>query len=106
MDSRSEKKFGINIARNIRAIQWLKCELLEGITSLYKAMEKGVKERIEDSLSVLIIVTYLLAKRLGFNFSYLESEILLKVDELIGNGDHELFREDLVALKEHLRQRK
>lgn len=106
MDSGNKKTFNIDIARNIRAIQWLKCELLEGITTLYKAMEKGAKERIEDSLSVIIIVTYLLARRLGFSYSYLDSEIMLKIDELIGNGEQETFQEDLVSMKEYIRQRK
>jgi len=55
-----------DIARNIKTIEWLKTELIAGVSSLFKGMLKNNNELIADSLANIIVGCYLLGKRLAF----------------------------------------
>ena len=44
-----------DIARNIKTIEWLKSELVTGISSLFKGMLKNNDELIADSLANIVI---------------------------------------------------
>ena len=68
-----------DITKNIRVIEFLKSELLTGVASLYQSLIKGTKvgqEVLVDILANLILVTYLLGKRLGLAFSVIDSKIM------------------------------
>jgi len=71
---------GIDISRNIRAIENLKAELLETVGRLYRAMcqedESGDSQaRISEELGSLIVKSYVLGKRLGISYPALEAEL-------------------------------
>ena len=59
----------INIAKNVRTIEWLKAEMVTGLGSLFKAMVKNQEEVILDALASLIMGCYFLGKRLGFAYN-------------------------------------
>lgn len=100
---------GSEITKNIKIIEWMKTEILMSIGDLFNLLFKGVKpldETLQDTLANIIMITYLLAKRLGINFK----EIDYKVREKIKIGideDHSVERwyGDLSNLKKHMDNR-
>lgn len=68
----------IDITKNIKVIEWLKSELLTAIASLFDILVKGVhnsQEAILDILANIILVTYLLGKRLGLSFESIDAKV-------------------------------
>jgi len=73
---------GIGITKNIKLIEWLKSELLNGISALYQLLLKGSKdsqEVITDTIANIILVSYLLARRLGITFAAVDLKIKSKI---------------------------
>ena len=90
-------KFNRNsdITKNMKLIEWMKNEILMSVSELFNILFKGV-----------IMITYLLAKRLGISFN----EIDYKIKEKISLGikeDHsiEKWYGDLTNLKNHIENR-
>lgn len=99
----------IDITRNIKIIEWLKSELLTDIANLFKILVNGVREEIHDTvsetLSNIILISYLLGKRLGISYNAIEIKIENKIKlGLIENHDVEKYYGDLSELKRHLNQ--
>lgn len=72
----------VDITKNIRVIEWLKSEILTAIATLFQLLVKGVQnsqDAILDVLANIILVTYLLGKRLGFNFERIDEKLESKV---------------------------
>lgn len=97
----------IDITRNIKIIEWLKSELLTDIARLFKALVNGVKGEVHDSvsetLSNIILICYLLGRRLGISYNSIEMKIENKVKlGLIENHDVEKHYGDLTELSKHL----
>lgn len=97
----------IDIARNIRTIEWLKTELLAGISGLFRALLRGSEEAIIDGLAGLLITCYALSRRLGTSFGKLDARVEAKVRANIGEG-HEIEKwyGDLSALLRYVEERK
>ena len=97
---------GSDVTRNVKIMEWMKTELLMSLGDLFNLILKGVKpldEALQDTLANIIMITYLLAKRLGISFT----EIDYKVKEKIKLGiseDHSVERwyGDLSELKKHI----
>lgn len=96
----------IDVTKNIKMIEWLKSELLTTIASLYELLVKGVKdsqEALVDVLANIILVTYLLAKRLGVNFARIDMKIEDKIKlGLLEKHKIEEWYGDLSDLKQYL----
>jgi len=97
----------IDITRNIKIIEWLKSELLTDMAGLFKILVNGVKEEVHDTvsdrLSNLILISYLLGKRLGISYNAIEIKIENKIKlGLIENHDVEKHYGDLTELAKHL----
>ncbi|HEY8344696.1 MAG TPA: MazG-like family protein [Bacillota bacterium] len=84
-------KQGIDISRNIRIIEWLKSELLDGMAALFRALLKNNEGLIGDSLVNIVISCYFLGKRLGIGFRQLDNRIEERLQSLMGT-DHQLER--------------
>jgi len=69
----------IDIARNLKTVEWLKTEQVSSVANLFKALIRGQEEPILESLANVIVATYLLGKRVGINFSKVD----LKVESII-----------------------
>lgn len=69
----------IDIARNLKTVEWLKSELVSSLANLFKALIRGHEEPILESLANIIVATYLLGKRVGINFSKVD----LKVESIV-----------------------
>ncbi|MCT4507256.1 MAG: MazG-like family protein [Tepidibacter sp.] len=99
----------LDVTKNIKIIEWLKTEILSSVSALYEIMLKGASytdETIQDILANIIMVTYLLGKRLGFSFCNIDKKIKEKIVRAI-NDDHkvEKWYGDLSELKEHIKLR-
>jgi hypothetical protein len=98
----------IDISRNIKLIEWLKSELLTDIARLFKAMSSGVKEEIigdfAEILANIILISYLLGKRLGVDYGHIDRKINNKIRlGLVENHEVERFYGDLSELSKHLK---
>jgi hypothetical protein len=97
----------IDITRNIKIIELLKSQLLTDVAALFKALVNGVREEVHDSvaeiLSNIILISYLLGKRLGINYHAIEIKIRNKVKlGLVENHEVEKYYSDLSELSKHL----
>lgn len=69
----------LDVAKNLKMVEWLKAELLDGVARLFKALLRSGSEPISDALASIIIICYLLARRVGINFLALDMKIKSKL---------------------------
>lgn len=100
----------IDVTKNIKMIEWLKSEMLTTIASLYEILAKGMRDSQDaliDVLSNVILVTYLLARRLGISFSSIDARLDEKMRlGILENHKLEDWYGDLSDLKQHLDRNK
>jgi len=97
----------LDIAKNIRLIEWLKSEIITSVAELFRLLTNGIRgtqDALADCLASIIVACYLLGKRLGVHFGTIDQ----KVENKIRLGileDHEIEKSygDLSALKQHLK---
>lgn len=97
----------IDITRNIRMIEWLKSELLTDTANLFKNLVQGLTEEVYESvsetLSNIILICYLLGRRLGLSYNSIEIKMENKIRlGLVENHDVEKYYGDLSELAKHL----
>lgn len=97
---------GSEITRNVKIIEWMKTEILMSVGDLFSLIFKGVKpldETLQDTLANIIMITYLLAKRLGISFKEIDYKIKEKIKiEIDENHSVERWYGDLSNLKKHM----
>lgn len=97
----------ISITKNIRMIEWLKCELLAGVSSLFELCFKGVKvsqESILDVLANIIMVAYLTGKRLGLKYYDIDKKLEEKLKlGIIEEHEAEKWFGDLSNLSQYIK---
>ncbi len=96
----------MDITKNIKLIEWLKSELLSGIAALYRLLFKvnrGSQEAITDAIANIVLVSYLLARRLGITFAAVDLKIRDKI-KLGITEQHEVEKwyRDLSQLSEYM----
>jgi len=64
----ASKNRGIDVAKNLKIIEWLKAEMVDSVGALFKALLKTGNDAAADALAAIIIVAYLLGKRVGVSF--------------------------------------
>lgn len=72
----------IDILGNMKVMESYKTYLLSAVADLYATMSKGNKADMEDILEELADITmlsYLLGKRLGINYSTIDDSIVKKL---------------------------
>lgn len=96
-----------NITKNLRTIEELKAELVDGVSSLFKAMIPNHEKKVINSLVRLILASYLLARRLGISYGRMEQELQDELRDLIeSEHDIEEWFGDLSELQKHLQERR
>ena len=71
-----------DVTKNVKIIEWMKKELILSVGDVFDLIFKGVKpldEALQDTLANIIMITYLLAKRLGISFSEIDYKIKEKI---------------------------
>lgn len=99
-------KINNDISRNLKMIDFLKCEVLNTVALLFETMIKGVKnsqELVLECLVNLLLVTYTLGRRLGFDYHTIDKNLEEKLKISILEEHHlEKWYGDLSDSKEHL----
>ena len=97
------------ITKNIKIIEWMKTELIISLGDLFNLLFKGtrpVDQILQDTLANIVMVTYLLSKRLGISFKEIDYKIKEKIREGIEeNHSVERWYGDLSNLKNYLDNR-
>ncbi len=93
----------LDISRNLRIVETLKSELLEDISTLYRHLADPIledtREIAADTLSDMIVIGYLLGKRLGVEYAMMERHISKKIRlGLIHDNEIEKYYGDLSEL--------
>ncbi|RAL23393.1 MazG-like family protein [Thermoflavimicrobium daqui] len=102
--NRPEK--GMQFAKNIKVIDWLKTDMLNQIANLFKGLYYANRHILIDSLSSLIVSTYILARRMGLSFRELDQAIIDKLREHKNEGHQlEQWYGDLSSLEEYMNKR-
>ena len=71
-----------DVTKKVKIIEWMKKELILSVGDVFDLIFKGVKpldEALQDTLANIIMITYLLAKRLGISFSEIDYKIKEKI---------------------------
>lgn len=96
----------VDIIKNLKTIEWLKSEMLTSLANLYEMLAKGeddTKEDLEDLISNIILLSYLLSKRLGLNYEDIDSNLKDKIKlNLIEDHKIEKWHGDLSELLEFI----
>ena len=100
---------GSDITKNVKIIEWIKNEILISVSDLFNLIFKGVKpidDKLQNTLANIIMITYLLAKRLGISFSEIDYKIKEKIRIGIDqNHSVESWYGDFSNLKKHMENR-
>lgn len=97
----------IDIAKNLRVIEWLKADLIDNVGALFKSLLRKGDDMTEDALAAIIIICYLLGRRMGVNFSNIDMLIRTKLNNSLGNADEgEQWDTDLLALYNYLEKKR
>ncbi|MCC8169300.1 MAG: MazG-like family protein [Oscillospiraceae bacterium] len=100
----------MNISTNIKAIDTIKSEILSEVAALYRSLadydEVGEYDNVANSISTIIAMDYILARRLGMNFGSVDNKIteLLTIAEENGH-ELEVAFSDMSELKKYVRSR-
>lgn len=104
---RNFQRNDVDIAKNIRMIEWLKAELLDNVSGLFRGFLKGNDKVLLDFLSNIVVFCYVLARRLGIDFRELDQSVVQKVERSIELG-HEVeeWYGDLSGLQDHMKRKR
>ena len=98
-----------DVTKNVKIIEWMKKELILSVGDVFDLIFRGVKpldEALQDTLANIIMITYLLAKRLGISFSEIDYKIKEKIRIGIDqNHSVESWYGDFSNLKKHMENR-
>ncbi|GAB6990974.1 MazG-like family protein [Paenibacillus pini] len=96
----------LDVAKRAKVIEWLKTEVVDHVSRLFKALWEGSTTRVGDSLASLIMSCYILGRRLGLSYRDLDDQLLEKLKKHKQEG-HQLedWYQDISALEEHMRKR-
>lgn len=97
----------LDIARNVKALELLKSEMVNSLGELFKAMVTGNMEKAYNGLALLIINSFLLARRLGLSYGRLELLISEKTTAMLKEGHPpEEWQGDLSSFNSYLEMKR
>jgi hypothetical protein len=97
----------LDIAKNVKLIEWLKSEILSAVAELFRLLVSSARssqDALVDCLASIIVGCYLLAKRLGINFIVIDQKVVSKIRlGILEEHDIEKDYKDLSALRQHIK---
>lgn len=96
----------LDVAKRAKVIEWLKTEVVDNVSRLFKALWEGSTAKVGDSLASLMMSSYILGRRLGVSYRELDDLLIEKLKKHKQEG-HQLedWYQDISTLEEHLRKR-
>jgi hypothetical protein len=102
-----ENEKELDIAKNVRLIEWLKSEILTSVAELFHMLVSSARvsqDSLADCLASIIVASYLLGKRLGIHLGVIEQKIANKIRlGILEEHDIERAYGDLSELKQHIK---
>ncbi|ATY86302.1 hypothetical protein CVV65_16355 [Kyrpidia spormannii] len=96
----------VDIGRQVKLMEWIKIELLDQVSALFRACHTGAEGLIADALSGILISVYILARRVGLSPGEIDRKALEKLTKTKEIGhEAETWFGDLGAVENHLRGR-
>ena len=93
----------LEITRNHKIVEWLKADLVDTVGTLMKSLMKSGSDATIDALANLIIIAYILGRRVGISFQVIEMRIKHKLNNSINDAEEtEQFYLDLINLQRYL----
>ncbi len=97
------------ITKHVKIIEWMKKELIMSVGDVFDLIFRGVKpldDALQDKLANIIMITYLLGKRLGISFKEIDYKVKEKIKIGIEqNHSIESWYGDFSNLKKHMDNR-
>jgi hypothetical protein len=97
------------ITKHVKIIEWMKKELIMSVGDVFDLIFRGVKpldDALQDTLANIIMITYLLGKRLGISFKEIDYKVKEKIKIGIEqNHSIESWYGDFSNLKKHMDNR-
>jgi MazG-like family len=99
----SQLKRELDITHNLKVVEWLKADLVDTVGALMKSLMKAGSDATVDALANLIIIAYILGRRVGISFQVIEMRIKHKLNNSINDApENEQFYGDLTQLQKYL----
>lgn len=93
----------LDIANNLRVVEWLKADLVESVSALFKSLLRAGSDATGDALAAIIINCYVLGRRVGVNYQIIDMRIMHKINSSINDArEVEQMYGDLTELKNYL----
>jgi hypothetical protein len=83
------KKKEMDLAANQKVVEWLKAELVDTVAVLLRSLLKAGSDATSDALATLIIIAYILGRRVGVSFQIIDMRVKHKLNTSI-NETHEI----------------
>lgn len=91
----------LDITKNIKIIEMLKCQMLNNISLLYENMnQKNADIDVKETIMANIIITdFIMSNKIGFSYPQLENKVIkkLKVDILDKNDIMYFEKQELLS---------
>ena len=96
----------VGIAKNVRAIEWLKAEILSRLGQLSRSLLDAEEDAVVESMAAIVSCVYLLARRVGITFSRLDARVDQRLRDSIRSGHQlESWYGDLSALTQYRKEK-
>ena len=95
-----------HIATTVRLMEWLKTDLVAGVSKLHQSLFSGAEKKAVEALNQIMVTCYLLGKKLGLTYYRLDCSLQQRVKQLLRQEEEEeLLREELLELLQYLESR-
>jgi hypothetical protein len=96
----------MNGETNLRIIEWLKAELVESVSVLFKSLLRSGTEATLDALSTIVIICYVLGRRMGIPYQSIDMNIMHKINTTVNEASEiEQMYGDLTEFKKYFDRR-
>lgn len=90
--------------RDLTALEWLKVDLLAAVGDLFRGLLRGTHDLALDALAHIVLVCYVVARRLGYGYARLDLQVEEQVRAHLQAGHVvEQHHGDLTLLLSHFR---
>lgn len=96
----------VQFAKSVKMVDWLKTELLDHVSNLFKGLYVANQHLIIEALASMIVVIYVLARRIGLSYRDIDHRVIEKLREHTQSGHQlEQWYGDLSTLREYISKR-
>ena len=80
----------VDVVKGLKAIEEIKVEMLKAQWAMQEGSLQGSENEMLQGLAELVALSYLLTRRLGFDFSKLDRTLLQRLEEWKAEDHHKL----------------